>query len=86
MCADGTFGPCFIIIRHTAKAKWRPDQTSMQVLKKLHKILGDEWEFCVWTRKLKIKNKQGVLFTATYKHNYLRHKKNGHVITSQHKA
>ena len=79
--ANGKFLPLYFILKHSVSSETNPDQTTMRVIKQLHKEVGykieDGWELKTWIRLL-----DGV----EHKCLYLIHRIEGHVITSQHKA
>ena len=83
---NGDFVPLFIIIKHSVSSADRPDQSSMRVIRDLHKKddgygVSDDWELILWSRELTVK---GV--TDMHKCYYIINKYTGHVITSQYKA
>ena len=83
---NGDFVPLFIIIKHSVSSADRPDQSSMRVIRDLHKKddgygVSDGWELILWSRELTVK---GV--TDMHKCYYIINKYTGHVITSQYKA
>ena len=83
---NGDFVPLFIIIKHSVSSAERPDQSSMRVIRDLHKKddgygVSDGWELILWSRELAIK---GV--TEIHKCYYIINIHKGHVITSQYKA
>ena len=83
---NGDFVPLFIIIKHSVSSADRPDQSSMRVIRDLHKKddgygVSDGWELISWSRELTVK---GV--TDMHKCYYIINKSTGHVITSQYKA
>lgn len=86
--ANGVFAPLFMIMRQSGT---KPDQRSMQVLKKLHKMddgfgLSNNWHFKTWNRKLNIQDKKGNWHENDYWCHYLVHGTTGNVIVSQVKA
>ncbi len=66
-----------LILKHSKSSDTHPDQTSMAVVKNLHKITGvraaDGWKLDEWERELTIKSKKGVDVTRKHKVNYLKH-------------
>jgi hypothetical protein len=86
---NGFFAPTFIIIKHSKSSYEKPDQTTMTVLKALHKSVltaAKGWELKIWTRTMAIKNKKTKKYNdIEQKCFYLQHK-SGHIITSQCKA
>jgi len=75
--ASGRFLPSMFILKHSKSSETHPDQTSMTVVKNLHKrpgfTIADGWEFLEWERDLTIKNKKGVNVTRKHRVNYLLH-------------
>lgn len=83
---NGDFVPLFIIIKHSVSSADRPDQSTMRVIRDLHKRddgygVSNGWELILWCRSLTVK---GV--TEMHKCYYIINKHTGHVITSQYKA
>ena len=79
--ANGNFLPMFFIIKHSRSSADSPDQTTMQVVRNLHKLNGftrvDGWELKIW---------EATLDSIVHRSWYLIHTQKGHVITSQYKA
>jgi len=75
--ASGRFLPLMFILKHSKSSDTHPDQTSMTVVKNLHKKPGfraaDGWKLDEWERELTIKSKKGVDVTRKHKVNYLKH-------------
>ena len=83
---NGDFVPLFVIVKHSVSSAEKPDQSSMRVIRDLHRKNdgygeSDGWKLILWSRDLTIK---GV--TETHKCYYIINKHTGHVITSQYKA
>ena len=83
---NGDFAPLFIIIKHSVSSADRPDQSSMRVIRDLHKKNdgygeSDGWELILWSRELTVKS-----VTEMHKCYYIINKYTGHVITSHYKA
>ena len=83
----GNFAPLMFIIKHSVSPEKNPDQSSMTVIKRMHKNssmkfnVENGWELLLWGKEMTIKN-----VTAVHKCWYLRHSITHHIITNQYKA
>jgi hypothetical protein len=88
--ATGEFLPCVFILKHSKSSLTDPDQTSMTVIKRLHKKAGftaaEGWVPKIWERELSIESRKKEVVRAVHKVRYLLNTRTGVVITSQFKA
>ena len=79
--ATGHFLPTMYILKHSKSSSEKPDQTTMRVLRNLHKEIGyrecNGWKLKTWTRVLTMKNYRKVDVTAEHKTLYLHHEIDG---------
>ena len=86
---NGFFAPTFIIIKHSKSSYEKPDQTTMTVLKALHKsvlTVDKGWKLETWSRFMPIKNKKTKKYDNIEQKCYYLEHSDGHIVTSQCKA